>query len=162
MEKPVLWILLAISMLIALNIIAPTSILAQSKNISKTPVKIEDLTLEILKAPKEVSDDKVKFFDFEVKTLSEVSVNLYDESKKKLVLVSFRTKSPDTTEYEIQSPGKKEFVQIKKSENNGKIFLEAVSSNEDVSKIVQQVSSRKQNCENAKKVLSVGIANGDV
>lgn len=114
MEKPVLWILLAILMLIALNIIAPASILAQSKNISKTPVKIEDLTLEILKAPKEVSDDKVKFFDFEVKTLSEVSVNLYDESKKKLVLVSFRTKSPDTTEYEIQSPGKKSLFKLRK------------------------------------------------
>lgn len=157
MKKTVSSVLLAVLMLLAIIAIAPTSIIAQNKKTSKNPIKLEDLTQEILEIPQDLSNDKVKFFDFKAKNLSDVSINLYDASKMQTALISLRAKSQDVTEYEIQSKGKKEFVQIKKSENEGKISFEIISSNGIVSKTVMQLSSDKQSCESVKKILSVSI-----
>ena len=161
MNKAVSSILSEVVILIVVITIASTSILAQNKNNSKK-IRIEDLSSEILETPQELSDNKVKYFDFKAKNLSEVTVDLYDESKNQISSVNVKAKSQDVIEYEIQSQGKKEFVHIKKSENNGKISFELVSSNGNVSKMVLYLSSEKQNCESVKKILSIDIANEDV
>ncbi|MEO8072018.1 MAG: hypothetical protein ABI686_02115 [Acidobacteriota bacterium] len=161
MKNTISLVLLTVAMMTALITIAPTSILAQ-KSTSKRPIRVEDFSQEIQEAHQELSGDKVKFFALKAKNLSEVTVDLYDESKNQTASVTIRAKSQDITEYKIQSQGKEESVQIKKSENNGKVFFELVSSNGSVSKMVLQLSSEKQNCESVKKVLSIDIANGDI
>ena len=112
------------------------------------PVAIGNLTNDVIQLPADTSLTEFKFFSLKIDSLSQVTVNLFDENKiQKSKIVIKEDVLRKTIQYSVSSANSNtEWVKIDRTSEIGKEIANAVSSSGRTMKIVTYKGVSKSDC----------------
>lgn len=113
-----------------------------------SPVAVDKLTKKILPVPPDLSLSPASFFSYSVDSLSQVTIQLFDENKIPLSKVIIAENTIDkSVEYKISSSEiDTEWVKIFRSSDNNKEITQAISSSGKKLRIITTTEENKGKC----------------